>query len=118
MSYQIRKVDTCQKKIVETLRKCGMTVYVTSSVGHGFPDIVASYKVNGIVNGIGRTYLIEIKNGELSASKQKLTELEKKFHESWQDHVYIINSEQSALHFFDDILGKKILKTESGVYGY
>jgi hypothetical protein len=114
MSYQIRKVDNNQRKIVETLRKCGMTVYVTSSLGNGMPDLLASYKINGI----GRTYLIEIKNGDLPPNKQRLTELEKKFHESWQDHVFIINSEQSALDFFDDILGKKILKTEAGVYGY
>jgi len=93
MTY--KRTDSTQTPIVEVLRKMGMSVYITSSVGFGFPDLVASWG--------GRTYLIELKNGTLPPSGQKLTTLEKKFHETWQDKVHIINSVDAAVEFVNSV---------------
>lgn len=98
MSYQIKRVDRNQVEIVKLLRKLGVTVRVTSQVGQGFPDLVISYA--------GRTYLVELKDGEKPPSLQRLTECEEKFHQSWQDKVYIINSAESAIEFFNGIKSK------------
>jgi hypothetical protein len=41
--------------------------------------------------------LLELKDGEQSASKQKLTEDEVEFHEKWKGQIDIINSAESAV---------------------
>lgn len=94
MAYA-KRVDNGQMDIVNTLRKLGMSVHVTSNFGFGFPDAVAAYMF--------KTYLIEIKDGNKCPSKQRLNVLEQKFHDDWQDKIYILNSVKSAIEFFNDI---------------
>lgn len=91
-----KRIDNTQTIIVKTLRNLGMTVFITSSVGFGYPDLTCSYK--------NKTYLVEVKDGNKPPSQQKLTELEKKFHDTWQDKVYIINSVDSAIQFFREVV--------------
>jgi len=78
-----------------TLRKMGLTVAITSMVGNGFVDILASYDK--------KSYLIEIKNGKLPPSAQKLTLMEQKFHNEWQDDVVILNSVENAINWVNEI---------------
>lgn len=90
-----KRVDQNQKSIVTALREAGCNVFVTSMVGGGFPDLCVSYR--------NRTYLVEVKDGSKWASHQKLTLKEQEFHDTWQDHVYIINSIKGVEIFMHSI---------------
>jgi Holliday junction resolvase len=72
MNYA-KKVDKNQKEIVAEFRKLGFSVYITSHVGAGFPDLMV---------GIGNTHtiLVEIKSSE----KAKFTEAQSEFMRNWK----------------------------------
>ena len=83
------KVDANQKDIVAALRKCGARVYVASSFGKGFPDLIVGYQ--------GRFVLLEIKDGAKPPSAQKLTKDQEKFHAEWTGlPLYVVNSIAAA----------------------
>ena len=83
------KVDDNQREIVEALRAAGCVVSITSSVGHGFPDLA--------VGRAGKTFLLECKNGNLPPSRQALTHEEKIWHINWRGHAAVVNSPEQAL---------------------
>lgn len=83
------RVDSNQGRIVAVLRKEGASVAITSSLGHGFTDIVVGY--------CGLNALAEIKDGSLSPCRQKLTKDEQEFHESWRGQICILRNEQEAI---------------------
>jgi len=85
-----KKVDQNQKVIVAALRDVGCTVQLLHTVGRGCPDIIAGTH--------GVNYLIEIKNGELSPSRQKLTPDEQGWHNLWRGQVDVVNSIEQALN--------------------
>lgn len=74
-----RKIDDNQTLIVKQLRRCGVSVAVTSMVGKGFPDLIVGVR--------GKNYLIELKDGSKIPSKKKLTPDEKEFHDAWRGQV-------------------------------
>lgn len=78
------KVDANQAEIVKALRKCGVSVQSTASLGRGFPDLVAG---KGAL-----TWLIEVKgpNG-------KLTNDQIEFIGAWNGMVHIARSIDDAL---------------------
>lgn len=84
-----KRIDANQNEIVNAGRKLGATVFITSSLGKGFPDIVLGYK--------GINYLIEIKDGKKVKSQQKLTIYESKFKKLWKGSVCIITSTNDLL---------------------
>lgn len=84
-----KKTDVNQKKIVQDLRRIGASVFVTSSVGKGFPDLVCGFR--------GKNFLLELKDGNKSKSRKKLTDDETKFHLTWRGQV-------STVETIDDIL--------------
>lgn len=86
-----KRVDANQPKIVEAFRKLGFKVAHTHTIGKGFPDIVVSRR--------GKTKLIEIKDGAQPPSKRKLTPDEEKFHQEWDDHIPIIETEEDVVSF-------------------
>lgn len=65
------KTDRNQTEIVDFFKKMGVSVVVTSSVGHGFTDLVLGYS--------GLTVLCEVKDGEKPPSKRRLTPAQKQF---------------------------------------
>ncbi len=71
MSYA-RKVDQNHSLIVKTLRDLGCSVFDTSRVGGGFPDIV--------VGKNNKTILVEIKATE----KSKYTPAQEMFMMNWR----------------------------------
>lgn len=78
------KVDANQAEIVQALRKCGISVQSTASLGRGFPDLVA---------GKGSlTWLIEVKgpNGKLTIDQIK-------FIDAWNGTVHVARSIDDAL---------------------
>ena len=83
------KVDRNQSEIVDALRKAGATVYPMHSVGQGFPDLCVGYR--------GLNLLMEVKDGNLSPSGQRLTERQRQFRESWFGHYVVVTSVGEAL---------------------
>lgn len=79
------RVDKNQKEIIEALRKAGRSVFDTSGVGFGFPDIV--------VGRDGKTFLIEIKDG-----KNGLTGQQTQLLSDWRgDKIHVVKSVEEAL---------------------
>ena len=96
--YKMRKrgrTDTNQKEIVAAFRKLGATVNITSNVGDGFPDIV--------VDKFGQTVKVEIKDGNKSPSRQKLTEKEQRHHDECQGALAIISRVDQCAGLLDQM---------------
>jgi len=74
-----KRVDSNQKQIVTHLRQLGITVLHLHTVGKGCPDILLGYK--------NQNFLVELKDGNKSASKKKLTEDEREFFLEWKGQV-------------------------------
>jgi len=84
------RIDANQTEIVAALRDIPrVTVFPTSAIGNGFPDIVVGY--------LGRNFLFEIKDGSKPPSAQKLTEKEQMFHDTWAGDVRVITCIDDAL---------------------
>jgi len=79
-----KKIDDNQNLIVKQLRKCGVSVAITSMLGKGFPDIVAGFR--------GRNYLFEIKDGKKSKSRKQLTKDEIHFSMTWAGQINTVES--------------------------
>ena len=79
------RVDQNQKSIVDALRKCGVTVRVTSQFGDGFPDLLCSHR--------NRMAFLECK-----LPKERLTAEQEKFHADFP--VCIVRSVDDALMVF------------------
>lgn len=87
-----RRSDGNQAKIIETLRKHGVSVACLSSVGSGLPDLLCGLED-------GRNILLEVKC--LSGRGLRLTEDEDRFFRSWKGACYVVFSPEQAL----EILG-------------
>ena len=77
MNYA-KKVDKNQKEIVAEFRRLGFSVYITSHVGAGFPDLIVG-------KGDKHTILVEIK----SSSTAKFTEAQLEFMRNWHGGAVI-----------------------------
>ncbi len=83
------RIDANQNEIVETLRKEGAYVRIISQ-GNGIPDLLVGFK--------GKTFLMEVKDGDKVPSAQKLTTAEKKFFDEWTGRkLVIVNSKEQAI---------------------
>lgn len=82
------KVDANHSRIVATLRAAGISVYDTSAVGRGFPDLVCGYG--------GRTYVVEVKDGAKYASQRRLTGPQEVFRASWLGCYKVLETEEQA----------------------
>ena len=91
-----KRVDTNQKDIVAALRKIGCSVFTTHMVGHGFPDLVVGWVDK---QGRRRTVLMEIKDGNLPPSRNKLTTDEKLFHFGYRGEATIVYSVEDAIQY-------------------
>ena len=79
------RVDSSQAEIVRALRKAGASVWLTTEVGRGAPDMVVGYK--------HKTFLLEAK-----ADKGYLTSEQKDWHASWRGRsVMVVRTPQEAL---------------------
>ena len=83
-----RRIDGNQVAIVNALRKAGVTVAVTSRLGGGFPDLVASFA--------GKTVLLEVKDPSQAPSDRALTPDEQRFHFTWQGTIGVVTTWQEA----------------------
>ena len=84
------RIDANQTAVVEALRAAGATVHSLAAVGNGVPDLLVGFN--------GQTLLFEVKDGDKSPSRQKLTAHQKQWHENWQGGVLqIVDGPASAL---------------------
>jgi hypothetical protein len=84
-----KRIDANQPSIVRALREIGATVQSLAEVGDGCPDILVGYR--------GRNLVFEIKDWKQPPSKKRLTPHEKKWHESWNGSVHVIETFGDAL---------------------
>jgi hypothetical protein len=86
------RTDANHADVVAALRFFGATVVPTGGVGDGFPDL--------LVGHLGRTYLIEVKDGAKTPSDRCLTPAQVRWHESWKgDPVYVAHSPEMAVAY-------------------
>lgn len=83
------RTDSNQQEIIDVLRQCGCSVFDTSALGDGFPDLV--------VGRHGCNFLLEVKDGNKSPSRRRLTPAEEAFREAWRGTVYVVESVEDAL---------------------
>lgn len=83
------RTDANQRQIIEVLRAQGCSVQPLHMVGSGCPDAIVGYR--------GLNFLIEIKDGNKSASRRRLTEDEAQWHSTWKGQVHTINSVEEAI---------------------
>lgn len=79
------RTDANQKEVVKALRDAGCCVFITSSVGYGFPDLAVSRG--------GQTWLMEVKR----SSKEKLTVDQETFRILWRGKWARVNNSIEAL---------------------
>jgi len=90
-----KKTDANQKEIIEALRQVGVTVFDTSAVGRGFPDLVIGWQ--------GVNYLVEVKT-----EKGKPTDFQVNFFTHWRGQVVLVRNVKDIFNF----LGIKGLNDE------
>jgi Holliday junction resolvase len=96
------KKDDNHNEIVRALISVGAVVVDLSGVGDGIPDILVGFR--------GQTLLLEIKDGNKSPSKRKLTEAQLKFHANWNGGpLAIVDSVESALRMIGVINGSRTI---------
>lgn len=84
------KIDANQVQVVSALRAAGATVQSLAGVGKGVPDL--------LVGHLGKTVLLEVKDGNKPKSAQKLTEDQLKWHGAWTGGpLAVVDSPEAAL---------------------
>ena len=78
------KIDANQPEIVDALRKAGISVQSTASIGKGFPDLICAKG--------DQCWLMEVKT-----AKGKLTPDQERFLMEWKGTVWIVRSAEDAL---------------------
>lgn len=87
------RVDGNQVEIVTLFRSMGCSVQHLHVVGKGCPDILVGHK--------GLNLLIEIKDGALPSSAQRLTKGELDWHNAWQGQVCIIKNKTDVIDLIE-----------------
>lgn len=111
MKRRAARVDANQTKVVEHLRKAGLSVAITSALGNGFPDLVVAAKIlTNVIGGTSdrvikqyriNTVLVELKDPSQPPSKRRLSPDEKKFHESWKGQIIVATTAEEILNLFN-----------------
>ena len=83
------RVDANHADIRLALRQAGASVFDLAPVGRGCPDLCVGFR--------GRNYLLEVKDGSKSRSRQRLTPAQVATHSAWQGRIQVVTSEYEAL---------------------
>lgn len=83
------KTDRNQIEIVRALRQAGASVQPLHMVGEGVPDLLVGFR--------GVNLVMEVKDGMLPPSRQKLTQDERGWHDSWRGQKSIVADVSQAL---------------------
>jgi Holliday junction resolvase len=95
LSYHVRRVDDNQPEIVKAFRDLGCSVWITSSMGRGAPDLVIGARSINL--------LVEVKDGAKSRSKRNLTPDEEKFKERWKGQYCIVSSVEEVVELVNSL---------------
>lgn len=68
-------IDVNQSVVVTALRAVGVSVFITSKIGHGMPDLITGYG--------GITKLLEVKNPKTAYGRKGFTETQQKWADAW-----------------------------------
>lgn len=90
IDMRAKRIDDNQNLIVKQLRQLGYSVYITSMVGNGFPDLVIGKR--------NKNYLVELKDGSKPLSARKLTDAEVNFINKWQGEVIVAHDLDQILN--------------------
>lgn len=69
------RTDSNQQAVIDALRQAGASVQSLAEIGNGCPDLLVGYN--------GRTFLMEIKDGNKPPSETKLTVNQVEWHSRW-----------------------------------
>jgi hypothetical protein len=95
----MKRVDSNQQAIVKALRACGASVEPRlSQVGHGVPDLLVGFR--------GVNLLMEVKDGDKSESRRRLTPDEQEWIQTWRGQYVIVNSVEDAVRVLNDAGGR------------
>jgi hypothetical protein len=84
------KIDSNQIQVVSALRASGATVQSLAAVGKGVPDLLVGY--------MGKTLLMEVKDGRKPPSAQRLTEEQLEWHVAWTGgSLAVVDGPEAAL---------------------
>ena len=83
------RTDGNHTAIVDAFRAMGASVLDLSRMGRGCPDLLLGWH--------GRCFLVEVKDGKLSASRRKLTPDQVDFHAYWRGQLAIVTSVDEAI---------------------
>ena len=92
------KVDDNQPAIIDALRKAGCSVTPTHQAGKGFPDLA--------VGRLGKTFLLEVKDGDKAPSRRKLTDDQVRWHGQWLGHKAVVCNVSEALEAVGIVAGE------------
>lgn len=95
------RVDDNHQSIIKRFRQHGATVVSLASLGKGVPDALVGVAAPGYPFG-GINYLIEIKDGDKTQSRRKLTPDELKFAGDWRGPLALIETEDDV----DDLMAR------------
>lgn len=84
-----KRVDHNHKSIVEGLRAVGASVQSIASVGRGCPDLLVGFR--------GFNLVLEVKDGDKSPSRRKLTPAEEDWRLRWRGQVATVENLDQAL---------------------
>lgn len=86
------RTDANQPEIMAAARSIGASVFDTSKVANGFPDLVVAFR--------GLTHLVEVKNPKTHHGKAGLSKMQKDFSSTWEGgpvHVVYTGSQMIQL---------------------
>lgn len=95
------KVDNNQSEFVNALRNIGASVFITSTVGNGFPDLIVGYK--------DKNFLIEVKGKYGKLTSDQLT-----FASRWKGQLVVCRDLSDLAHVLglpDDYFDRWNMKT-------
>jgi len=94
-----RRTDDNQSALVATFRALGCSVWITSGLGQGAPDLV-------IAKGGRKGWMccVEVKNPEMPPSKRVLTDDEQKWLDEWNGPYAIVEKPEQALQLVEDMM--------------
>jgi hypothetical protein len=83
------RIDANHEEIRSALRQGGATVQSIADIGCGCPDLLVGFR--------GKNILLECKDGTQKPSRQRLTELESKWHATWRGQVITVYCPEDAM---------------------
>ena len=98
MSYRVRRVDANQPDIVSTFRALGCSVWITSGLGQGSPDLVVSKGGRD-----GWCVPVEVKDGAKPPSARRLTKDEQEWLDAWKGPYVIVETQADAYQLVVDM---------------